>query len=483
METFVRFRRFQESRTCIYNRSMPRHALRVLLILALILLAILVPFLVSGYSEIHQASAASSYAETARHYRNAAGRIPWRADLYELAGHAYYHDKEYAQADDAYQKAFSRHALSPEGWVAWGDVNYLENNTARATEIWEQALGQKDPAPGLYSRLAQVFQANGDPRKASQYLQTYVSAHPEDASAHYRLGLLLTLSDPPHASSELKSAAQLDPQFGPAVETLRSTLNLISPDDSASRRLVIVGRGLGLVNEWQLAHAAFESAVEADKNNAEAWAWLGESNQQTGSAQDGSTELDQALKLDADSPTVRGLRGLHFQRVGNFRQALTEFEAAATLEPKNPAWFVSIGESQAKLGDLIKALNAYQTATLLAPKDPSYWRLLAIFCGEYNVNVKDIGVPAALQAVVLAKEDVASLDVLGWLLTLDSRYDEAKRMLTRAVELDPQNASVQLHLGMLFLQTSDRASAYDHLVRSRDLGNKDAEAVLKQYFP
>ena len=63
----------------------------------------------------------------------AAQRIPWRADLYELAGHAYYHAKEYGQASDAYQKAFSRHVLSPEGWVAWGDVNYLNDDPERAT--------------------------------------------------------------------------------------------------------------------------------------------------------------------------------------------------------------------------------------------------------------------------------------------------------------------------------------------------------------
>ena len=51
-----------------------------------------------------------------------ARRIPWRADLYELAGHAYYHAKEYALADAAYQKALESNVLSQEGWVAWDMV-------------------------------------------------------------------------------------------------------------------------------------------------------------------------------------------------------------------------------------------------------------------------------------------------------------------------------------------------------------------------
>jgi tetratricopeptide (TPR) repeat protein len=283
--------------------------------------------------------------------------------------------------------------------------------------------------------------------------------------------------------AELASAAALDAEFGPAVETLRAALEMALQSPAGSARYVFIGRGLGLVREWELARAAFESAVEADGENAEAWAWLGEANQQTDPSEAGIEALDRALALDPRLPAVRGLRGLYFQRIGNFRQALAEFRAAAALEPENPAWYVSIGEAYSKNGDLIRALEAYRTATELAPGDPGYWRLLAIFCAQNNVNVRDAGVPAAQQAVVLSPEDPAALDVLGWLLILDARYAEAERMLTRALELDPGNASAHLHLGTLYLQLNERAMAYDHLVQARDLGSQEAGMVLQQYFP
>ncbi|HSL29869.1 MAG TPA: tetratricopeptide repeat protein, partial [Anaerolineales bacterium] len=193
-------------------------------------------------------------------------------------------------------------------------------------------------------------------------------------------------------------------------------------------------------------------------------------------------ELDRAVMLEPRSPSVRGLRGLYFQRIGNFRQALLEFETAAALEPENPAWFVSAGEAHSKTGDLIRALQAYQTATILAPEDASYWRLLAIFCAQNNVNVRDVGIPAAQKAVVLEPEDPDSLDVLGWLLFSDARYEEARSMLSRALKLDPNHASAHFHLGLLYLQTGDRAVAHDYLLRARDLGNSEAEMVLQQYF-
>jgi superkiller protein 3 len=244
---------------------------------------------------------------------------------------------------------------------------------------------------------------------------------------------------------------------------------------------VLTGRGLALVQEWELARAAFESAVEADEKNAEAWAWLGEAKQKSG--EDGSAELERAYQLNPNSPTVRGLRGLYFQRTSNFRSALTEFQTAALLDGKNPAWQVSIGETYSKLGDLIRALQAYQAATKLVPKDASYWRLLALFCAQNNIHIKDVGVPAAEQAVILAKDDSTSQGLLGWLLLLDKRYPEAERILLRALELDPKNASAHFHLGMLYLERAKRDLAFPHFVAARDLGNSDAQAILNQFFP
>jgi tetratricopeptide (TPR) repeat protein len=460
---------------------MSRNWLRVVSFLLLLMVAIFAPVIASGYSELKKASAAENYVDAAVHYRAAAERLPWRADLYELAGHAYYRAKDYAHAETLYQKAFERHALSPESWVAWGDVLYLDKDPKQAARIWEQGLKQKNPSEDLYSRLAQIYKENKDYARAAQYLQKYVANHAKDASAHYRLGLLLTLTDPNAALTELITASQLDPQLDPAVQTLRSALNQASLEESPSDRLVLTGRGLGLIQEWELARVAFDTAVEANGANAEAWAWLGEANHQTGL--DGGTELDRAYQLDPNSPVVRGLRGLYFERVGNFRNALAEFQAAAKLDDKNPAWQVSIGEAYSKLGDLIRALEAYQAATKLAPDDANYWRLLALFCAQNNVNIKGVGIPAAERAVAIDQKDSQSLDLLGWLFFLDKRYTESGTRLKQALQQDPKNTLAHLHMGMLYLQQGDRAAAYSHFVNARDLGSTDADTILKQYFP
>ena len=55
---------------------MHRNPVRVALVLILILLAVIVPVVSSGYSELTQASSANTYHEAAQHYQSAAQRIP-----------------------------------------------------------------------------------------------------------------------------------------------------------------------------------------------------------------------------------------------------------------------------------------------------------------------------------------------------------------------------------------------------------------------
>jgi tetratricopeptide (TPR) repeat protein len=459
---------------------MSRTAWRVITVLLVLLVAVVVPIIVNGYSELNKTTTAASYPEVAGHYLRAAQRLPWRPDLYELAGHAYYHAEDYLSADEMYRIALDHDALSPAGWVAWGDVNYLNGDHTGAANIWRTAFGHGNVSDALYSRLAEVYQQEGDYSLAAQFLQKYVTTRPADAPAHYRLGLLLTLSDPSSALSELSTASQQDLQFDPSAQTLRSALNLALVNDSPSGRYVIIGNGLGLVNEWKLALAAFESAVQADESNAEAWAWLGEAKQQNGGA--GSAELDRALALNPNSSTVRALRGLYFQRTGNFRQALIEYQTAATLDPQNPERYFSLGDTFALNGDLIRGLESYQYAVTLAPDNAATWRALARFCAQNNVHVRDVGIPAAQRALILAGDSISE-DLLGWLWLLDGSPLDAERHFLRALELDSQYAPAHFHLGMTYLQTGDRTRAFDYLIRARDLGSSEADVFIKQYFP
>jgi len=307
----------------------------------------------------------------------------------------------------------------------------------------------------------------------------------EDARAHYRLGLLLMILDPQAAAGELMLATSLDPEFDPAVQTLRAALNLSQVQGKGPQGWISLGRALGLVEDWPLAAEAFRQAIAADGRSAEAWAWLGEAKQHDG--RDGRAELDKALLLDPKSPIVRGLRGLYWKRQGRHPQALAEYLLAAELEPKNPFWQESIGESYALLGDLTAALKAYQGATEISPQDANAWRLLAVFCNENGVFVEELGLPAARKAVELQPDDLLAQETLGWAYFSSGRLALAERTLLEVLEREPDRLWARLHLAMTYLAQGNSAAAYDQLLQVRNAdkngaAGQSAGQLLNQYF-
>jgi len=89
---------------------------------------------------------------------------------------------------------------------------------------------------------------------------------------------------------------------------------------------------------------------------------------------------------------------------------------------------------------------------------------------------------------LLAPDEAASYDLLGWLYLSSGLLTEAETSLQRALDMDPNFPSAHLHLAMLYLQRGNYSSAYEHLllVRSLDPNGLDGQLagkMLAQYFP
>ncbi len=475
--------------------------MRPLLYRALILLAvfglIFTPPVVTGYAEIEKAQAETDNVQKALLYERAARLLPWRKDLWGQAGEAMFVSGNSSYSIPYLEKARKANALSGFGWDLLAQSYWDMGDHETALDLWENGLEKHQEYFEFYSRLGMAYREKGDFAAERDALENWL-LHEEEAEAyldhfgataapfHYRFGQLLATSNPDRALQELTTSSLLDPAYEPAVETMRTTLNLAALETQETDRLVIVGRGLGLLGDWQLAEDAFRRAVTADGDNAEAWAWLGETEQQLG--QDGRAELDKALSLERTNPVVRSLRGVYWTRQGRGDQALAEYLLAAEYDPGNPAWQISIGDAYAQRGNLQAALRAYFRAIEMDPTDATLWRLLAAFSTRYNMQVEDVGLPAARKAVDLNGQDPYAFDALGWSLALLERYDQANEALEHVLQLDPDFAPAYLHLGIVAMQTGEWEAAHEHLRQARDLDpdgplGEQAQLLLNQYFP
>jgi tetratricopeptide (TPR) repeat protein len=457
-----------------------------LLILFTVIGLIAAPVLLSANADIRRsdsALAAGRPLEAAADYEHAARLLFWRADLLERAGRAAFAGRDLAESVRLLGQA---RTLSAEGWSDLGAAYYQLGSFDESARALQRGLDIHGANASLFRGLALARNAQGDFEGEMSALQNYVALVDDEAAVRHRLGLLLSIFDPENALLELMASAQLDEAYDPAVQTMRSALNLASLEGDEARRMVVTGRGLGLLQEWALARDAFQRAVSADAGNAEAWAWLGEAKQHLG--QGGGEELQRAEALAPFSANVRALSGLYWKRADEPQKALAQFQWAAVIEPGNPAFQAALGDAYVFAGDLPPALAAYQRAAELAPADAAYWRLLATFCGQYAYQIEDVGIPAAEQVLALYPDEAASYDLLGWMYLAADMPGLAEGNFLAALRHDPNLAAAHLHLGIIYIQTSKMDAARAHLIQAQalDPNGRDgqmAAQLLAQYFP
>jgi len=472
------------------TKPSPLQALiRNVVIVILLLVLILVPRPAAGILDIRKAfqfDEDRNYISAASAYATAALRLPWEPSLWEKAAQAYLNGNDYSQAERFYEDAVQRQALSPDGYMDYGDTEFALGDPGMAIDLWKQLLDRGGAPSILLPRIAHGYQLLALYSDEINTWQKFLVYQPGDAAAHYRLGLLLAATSPADALSELMQSLQLNPSLDTSVESLRSALNTALLSDDRAVQLMASGRALGALGNWSLAAEAFQNAISVRADYAEAWAWLGEAKQQQG--QDGSVEIKKALAFNPDSAMVESLYGLYLQRQKQPRQALAAIQKAAALEPANPGWQMALGEAYEETGDLVSALQYYQSATELSPNESTFWRALAEFSLRNNLDLSGTGLPAVRKLVELDNKDWQSDDIAGQILLDTNDLVGAEALLKKAVELDPSQAAPYLHLGLLYMETGDRAAAFLNLNQAKTLDPEgpngwQASRLLEQYFP
>jgi tetratricopeptide (TPR) repeat protein len=207
----------------------PKEIIRTGLILLLLSALILIPRPILGELYLVKAfgfEKAEKYAQAGLAFNSAAERIPWFPSLWEKAGEAYLQAQDYDRSETAYARAQEKHALSLNGSMHWGDAAFARGDTSFAVNLWNELLRKGGNQANLLQRLARGYETlNKTPEEIKSWRE-YLTYHPTDAAAQYRLGLLLTAVSPGEASPYLIQAAQLEPSLDASVQNLRSALNM-----------------------------------------------------------------------------------------------------------------------------------------------------------------------------------------------------------------------------------------------------------------
>jgi tetratricopeptide (TPR) repeat protein len=414
-----------------------------------------------AYRQVQAALRRGDFATAADSLATLASAQPWQPHLWEEAGRAALNAGDYGMAIRHLEQARAVGSLSASGFILLGDAYQLAGDETSTAEIWQALIDRGDAPPGIYLRRANALRQQENIPAAIAVLKALLVQHPGQSAATYELALLLAATDPEAALPYLAQVAELDPTLAPRVESLRGSINTAAFEDEPAYTLLAAGRALASLEEWALAGEAFAHAAAERPDYAEAWAYLGHARERLG--EDGQEALDSALTLDPDSLAANLFAALHFAEDGRPEMALLYLHNASRLDPTRAEIQLELGNVLAEMGDLVSARRHYERALSLAGRDPDAWRTAAEYALRYNVDVRELVLPAARQAVLLAPRDPAALDTLGQVYFRMGDPLTARRFFRRALEQDAGYAPAHLHMALYELVAGDPGAARERL--------------------
>jgi tetratricopeptide (TPR) repeat protein len=134
-----------------------------------------------------------------------------------------------------------------------------------------------------------------------------------------------------------------------------------------------------------------------------------------------------------------------------------------------------LASSYEQINDTKNAIQYYQSALQIAPTMDAAANNLALLLAEDDSI--DGNLVLALESAERFKESTHPfyLDTLGWIYSLNGKYQLAAALLEKAVFSAPDEAIIHYHLGATHFKLSENADALQHLQRSLSLSKNNSE--------
>jgi len=193
-----------------------------------------------------------------------------------------------------------------------------------------------------------TVQRNHDYNSAVSILQDTVEKRPDNARAHYGLGLgLVQMGKVQEAIGQYEQALRLKPDYIEAHNNLGAAL---------------MGQG-----RLQEAIEHYEQSLQIDPDYAEAQYNLGLALIQAGRLQEAIEHWEQALQIRPDHADVHYNLGLALVQLGRVQEAIEHWEQALQIRPDYADAHYNLGVTLMGEGRLEEAIGHYEQALRIKP--------------------------------------------------------------------------------------------------------------------
>ena len=323
---------------------------------------------------------ASTVEEKERHYREAVRLEPSFAEAWLALGKAYYSQRSYQQASSAFERVPASSNLTREAHFYLGLSGFAQGEYDRAENAFA-FVAERLPLAEVYNNLGVVAARRGQKQAADDF-ERAIQNDPSDPDYHFNLAVTLAREgDKARAARELRIALDRRPNDAEAKALLDS---LMPPPIG-----IPANPPAGKTPLERLNRDYQENAFRQMTTQLQGWA------EQQFARSDAHAHARYHLEL-----------GKELLAHGFSAEAEAEFRHAATVDPSSPAPLAALASLYDARGDAIQAR-------------------------------------AQAEASLRVHESVDAYLVLARLDLRENRMDAATQSLSRALQLEPRNATAQ----------------------------------------
>ncbi len=227
--------------------------------------------------------------------------------------------------------------------------------------------------------------------------------------------------------------------------------------------------------EYQLAITDYRKLLELHPDNVQAKVNLGAALAKVGQFDEAIAMYESALLSLKDKNPVRLNLGLAYYKKGDLAKAREQFSALHQAAPTNVQAAILLADTEIKLGDAESAVTMLEPLEAANSRNPDFDYVLGL--ALIKAGRRREGVPRIEKSAELGNSPDAYVLAGATLLDLNE-YEQARKDLEKALQLDPTLRGLHTLVGMARDKTGDQKQAEPAFRQALEENPDDFDANL-----
>ena len=366
-------------------------------------------------------------------------------------------------AQQSYRDAEKLNPRNLEAQAGLAEISIEARDFTTLEQLATSAIAATPQASNPYIWRGIAEGSRNDLDKADADFHEALKLDPTNSTAYLELAQLrLVQKKVPEAKPLLEQALQYNPNSTRALHLLVSCLLF--------------------EKQPALALSRVQQQISKSPQNPDMYTLLADLQMATKDTAGAVASAEKALQLNPNDNSAVIAYSRAQVANGDTGAATAKWQQWTAAHPNDAQAYTMLGSLQEAQGEQDKAIDNYKKALSIQPEQPVAANNLAYLMVQTGQNL-DVALSLAQVARRALPNAPSTADTLAWIYYQKGNYASGRDLLEDAVKLDPGNASIHYHLGMIYTKLSNNSEAIVELKKAASLAPntqtaKDAEKEL-----